>query len=324
MSAHPLTAPACTRADHSPRRTLARHEWALVAVMALCLAGAAGVARREELRRPPQDPSAQVSEELYVSPEVARRMSLGFNGLAADCYWLRTLQYVGRKVTANKGRFQIDDLGPLNLKILAPLLDNATTLDPQFTAAYDYASVVLPAVDTEAAVRLVRKGIAANPRAWRLHASLGYIHWQQGRFREAAEAYAAGARVEGAPAWLNTMVAQMSTKGGSRETARAIYESMLGTTDDAQMRALAQKRLLQLRALDEMDALRRLLAAARDRSAGRCPSDWREVAPVLRAARFPADPATGAPLDPSGAPYKLAAGPCEVELGDRTEILRNY
>ena len=294
----------------------------LAPLLAACLAGAAGVTRWLELRRPPDGSAAQVSEELYVSPRAARRLALGFNGLAADWYWLRALQYVGRKSAAYQGSLQIDDLGPLELRVLAPLLDNATTLDPQFIAAYNYGAVVLPAVDVDAAVRLVEKGISENPSAWRLHSSLGYIHWQRGRYREAGDAYAAGSRVPGAPAWMAAMSAQMATKGGSRETSRAIYEVMFRSAEDGQMKLLAYRRLLQLKSLDEMDGLRRVLAAHRER-AGRCAADWRELAPALRAAALKTD-ASGSPLDPAGVPYRLLADKCDVQLGERSEILRNY
>ena len=304
-------------------RGLRRRELPLVALLVACLGAAVGVARWMELRRPPQAEVAQVSEELYVTPQVARRVSLGFNGLAADWYWLRTLQYVGRKISAHQGQIQIDDLGALNLKILAPLLENATTLDPQFVAAYEYGAVVLPAVDTDAAIKLVNKGIEANPQAWRLRSYLGYIYWQRGRYREASEAYAAAARVEGAPAWVAAMSAQMSTRGGSRETARAIYETMLRTTEEARTKEMALNRLAQLESLDEMDALRRILAAYRERNGGRCASGWREIAPALRAARFAQD-ASGAPLDPGDVPYHFLADKCDVELGAESKVLRNY
>jgi len=308
--------------DARPRRP-ARGDLFAAAALVVCLAAAAGLTRWLELRRPPQSASAaQVSEDLYVAPSSARRLALGFNGLAADWYWLRALQYVGRKVAAHEGGIQIDDLSPLQLTALAPLLEQATTLDPQFIAAYQYGAIVLPAVDAEAAARLVEKGIRENPRAWRLHSSLGYIRWQQGRFAEAAEAYNAGSRVPGAPPWMGAMGAQMSTKGGSRETARAIYEVMLRTTDDEQMRLLAFRRLVQLQSLDERDALRRLLDAHRGR-AGRCAADWRELGATLRATRLKVD-ASGSPLDPTGAPYELIAEKCDVELGDRSGVLRNY
>jgi Flp pilus assembly protein TadD len=311
-------------AERGGRRFRPR-EFALMAVVVCGLGVAAGLARWFEVqRRPPAaaEQAAQTSEELYLKPEQARRLSLGFNALVADWYWMRTLQYVGRKITSHRGEIQIDDLSALKLHVLAPLLENTTTLDPQFIAAYEYGAIVLPAVDVEAAVRLIRKGIAANPRAWRLHSYLGYIYWQQDRFEEAGEAYAAGARIPGSPPWLSMMSAQMATKGGSRETARVIYLNMYQQTGDEQMKRLARARLNQLQSLDEMDALRDLLNAQRAR-AGVCPASWREVAPALRAARFQMD-STAAPLDPSGAPYVIRQQDCDVELGAKSEIIRKY
>ena len=300
-----------------------RRELALILVIICGLGATAGMSRWLELRRPPTEQLAQQGlDDLYLKPEQARRLSLGFSAMAADWYWMRSLQYVGRKVTAYKGAVQIDDLSALNLKILAPLLENATTLDPQFIAAYEYGAIVLPTVDVQAAIKLLKKGIAANPQAWRLHTYLGYIYWQQDRFEEAGEAYAAGARIEGAPAWVTSMSAQMATKGGSRDTARAIYQNMYKGSDDEQMKQLALKRLLQLQSLDEMDVLRGVLTAHRTRT-GRCSQVWSEVVPTLRTARFPID-SSGTPLDPSNVPYVIKQDTCDVELGEQSQVLRKY
>jgi tetratricopeptide (TPR) repeat protein len=312
--------------NHAPRaRSIRPRELALALVIVCGLGASAGLSRWLDARRPrAAEQLAQASEQLYLKPEQARRLSLGFNALAADWYWMRSLQYVGRKIGAHEGAIQIDDLSALNLKILAPLLDNATTLDPQFLAAYQYGAIVLPAVDVEAAIKLINKGIAANPEAWRLHSYLGYIYWQQNRFQEASAAYAAGARVQGAPAWLAAMSAQMATKGGSRDTARAIYQNMYQQADDEQTKDLALSRLLQLQSLDEMDLLRRSVLDPQRTRTGGCPQTWREVAPLLqRAARFPLD-SYGAPLDPSGVPYVIKQETCDVELGARSEIIRQH
>jgi len=300
-----------------------RRELALVLAIICGLGVTAGLSRWLELQHPPLEQLAQQGlDDLYLKPEEARRLTLGFNAMAADWYWMRSLQYVGRKVTAHKDAIQIDDLSALKLKILAPLLENATTLDPQFIAAYEYGAIVLPAVDVEAAIKLIKKGIAANPQAWRLHTYLGYIYWQQNRFEEAGAAYAAGARINGAPAWVTSMSAQMATKGGSRDTARAIYQNMYQQSSDEGMKQLAFKRLLQLQSLDEMDALRAVLNAYRTRN-GRCPQAWLEVVANLRAVRFPID-SSGVPLDPSNAPYVIKKDNCDVELGERSQILRKY
>ncbi len=289
----------------------------LALVVAAGLASCFGLARWLDARRPAEDPFLTY-EETYVSPETARRMSLAFNGLAADWYWLRSLQYVGRKVDAYRGDFALDDMRPLGIRNLGPLLEQSTALDPQFIAAYEFGAVVLPSVDPDAAVRLVERGIRENPREWRLYHHLGYIHWQAGRFEEAAAAYEAGARQPGAPAWMSVMAAQMSAQGRSRAVAREMYRRMYEEASDEQVRSLAVLRLAQLQSLEERGRIRQLLADFRAR-AGRCPADWREVAPQLRAVKLRLN-AAGAPLDPSDAPYTLNAAACDVELSEGSKI----
>src|SRR5678815_228785 len=118
---------------------------ALGLVVVIGIACAALLVRRLDTLRPPDDPNA-IDESLYVNGKTARRISLGFNGLAADWYWMRSLQYVGRKII-NDNDVPLDNLGLLNLKLLAPLLDTATTLDPEFLDPYEYAAIVLPSIN---------------------------------------------------------------------------------------------------------------------------------------------------------------------------------
>lgn len=246
-------------------------------------------------------------------------MSLGFNGLVADWYWMRSLQYVGKKIISVPEDVPIDDLGQLNLKLLAPLLDTATTLDPQFLDPYEYAAVVLPAVDVQQAIRLTRKGIEANPTAWRLYHQLGYIYWQQKDYQAASDIYRRGAEIPGAPPWMMAMTAKMSADGGSRTTAREIYMRMHEESADEKVRDMAQRRIMQLNSLDQREVLSKLLTAYRDR-VGQCPATWREVNQLLRAIRAPLDE-SGAPLDPTGAPYQMRSGKCEVDLDPQSEVL---
>lgn len=290
---------------------------ALALVVAAGLACVFFISRRLDAARPPEDPFASY-EELYVTPEAARRMSLAFNGLAADWYWLRSLQYLGRKSAAFRGDYTLDDMSALGVRNLGPLLEQATALDPQFMAAYEFGAVVLPAIDDAQAVRFVERGIRENPQVWRLYQHLGYIHWQAGRYQEASDTYRAGAQLPGAPRWLEAMAAQVQVYGGSRETARQLYRRMFDEADDEQIKLLAYRRLLQLQSLDERDAVRRALQEIQART-GRCPASWREAAAVLRAARLKTD-ATGSPLDPTGFPYVLDANACEPQLDERSQI----
>lgn len=275
------------------------------------------LARRIDAHRPPPDPAA-IDESLYLNPTTARRMSLGFNGLVADWYWMRSLQYVGRKIISVPEDVPIDSLNQLDLKLLAPLLDTATTLDPHFLDPYEYAAVVLPAVDVQQAIRIANKGIEANPTAWRLYHQLGYIYWQQKDYQAASDVYRRGAQVPGAPPWMTAMTAKMAADGGSRTIAREIYARMHDDSADEKVKDMARRRLIQLDSLDQRDGLRKLLAMHQTR-VGQCPGSWREVNQLLRAVRAPLD-AAGAPLDPSGVPYRLKA--CDVDLDSKSEVLR--
>ncbi len=309
---------APTRAD-AARRARAR-DIVLSLVVVAGLAASFALSRLLDARRPAEDPFATY-EELYVSPEAARRMSLAFNGLAADWYWLRSLQYVGRKVESFGGTFSLEDMRPLGMRNLGALLEQTTALDPQFMAAYEFGAVVLPSVDREAAVRLVEKGIRENPGEWRLYHHLGYIHWRANRFEEAAAAYATGSRVAGAPEWMGMMAAQMSEHGGSRQVAREMYLRTYQEATDDKVRAHAASRVAQLDSLAEREQIARVLADLRSRL-GRCPANWREAAPVLRAARLRLD-GSGAPLDPSDVPYVLDAANCEAKLDARSRVNTN-
>jgi tetratricopeptide (TPR) repeat protein len=277
-----------------------------------------GLSRWLDSHRPPVDTKIQ-EEQLYLNGATARRISLGFNGLAADWYWMRALQYVGGKILDVPDNVQIDNLAQLNLKLLAPLLDTATTLDPQFLEPYEYAAVVLPDIDPDEAIRITKKGIAANPTAWRLYQHLGYIYWQQKNFEAAGEAYDQGSRQPGVPAWMLAMKARMAAEGGSRDVAREIYGRMYEQAEDGLVKEMAKRHLLLLDSLNQKDELRKVLSAFRSKL-GHCPSSWKEIEPVLRALKWNLDSA-GAPLDPAGTAYILKAE-CDVAVDPTSKVPR--
>ena len=287
----------------------------LVFVIIAGLALAINLSRWIDSNRPTLN-AGSADESLYLNGKTARRISLAFNGLAADWYWMRSLQYVGRKIINLPEDVELDNLGQLNLKTLAPLLDTATTLDPQFLDPYEYAAVVLPAVDVNEAIRITKKGIDANPTAWKLSQHLGYIYWQQRDFQAAADAYGRGAEIPGAPPFFASMKARMLAEGGSRNTAREIYRQMFEQSADDSVKEMARRRLMQLDSLDERDVLKKILSAYQTRT-GHCPAHWKELEVALRNLRAPLD-STGTPIDPSGAPYVLKG--CDVDLDAKSLV----
>ena len=193
------------------------------------------------------------------------------------------------------------------------------TTEPQFLAVYEFGGVLLPSIDKEEAIRLLKKGIAANPNEWRLYHLLGYIYWQSNQFPEAAEIYQRGAKAPGAPAWMEALAARMNADGGSRGTAREMYQQVYRESEDPNIREMAHSRLLQLQSFDERDVIRKVLSAFSAR-AGRCPQTWREVSDPLRRSGLPVDLQSGEPLDPAGFPYLLTQNGCEVDLHRKSQV----
>ena len=267
---------------------------------------------------------AQFAEEtLYVSAPAAKRLALAFNGLAADWYWMRSLQYVGRKVLAyqeqHEGRMDFGSLGTLNLVLLPELLKVSTALDPQFMAPYEYGAMILPEVDSKEAIALLDFGITQNPASWRLYHHLGYIYWQRREYVKAGDVYGIGAKLPGAPSWMAAMSARMKGEGGSRDAAREMYRRLYETTSEEGIKGMVLKQLMRLESLDERDAIQNILNDFKTRS-GRCAASWREVGEPLRAARLKIDLRSGAPIDPSDAPYQLIKNGCEVGLDVNTKV----
>ena len=261
-------------------------------------------------------------EDLYLSSQRMKALSGDFNGLVADWYWINSLQYIGRKIVRAKeeGAFNLNDMRSLDARQLYPMLDRTTTLDPDYSAAYDFGAIILPAIDEEKAIQLTEKGIAANPNQWRLYQQLGYIYWQRADYQKAAEVYDQGSQIEGAPLFMKQMSAKVRLEGGTRKTAREIYRHVFEAAEDTQTREVVALRLAQIDSLDERDEIRKVLEDVQKKS-GRCPRSWAEIFPVLRAVKLPngkslAFSREGSPLDPLGAAYLLANSgeKCDVEL----------
>jgi len=264
-------------------------------------------------------------EQLYLDGATARRLTLGFNGLAADWYWMRSLQYLGRKIVnyqdTHAGEFQLNDLSTLELRLLPQLLQVTTTLDPQFIAAYEYGAVILPEVNREAAVSLLNQGIAANPSSWRLYQHLGYIYWQNQDYEKAGETYATGARLPGAPAWMTAMAARMKAERGSRDAAREMYRHLGESSSDNAIKEMVAHQIMRLDALDERDVIRKLIGDFRGET-GRCPQTWRELANRFHGTHLRIDSLSNAPVDPTDLPYRLTNNGCDVDLDPYSKVSR--
>jgi len=269
-----------------------------------------------EKHRPPL-PVDLGDADLTLNGARLKGFALGTESLIADWYFMRALQYIGDKIESSKSNFiNIDDLSGLNPRLLYPLLNNATDLDPQFYAAYAYGAIVLPAIDPAEAIALTKKGIANNPTNWRLYQHLGYIYWKLKRFDVSSEIYDKGGDIAGAPPFMKLMAASMRSDGERRSTARLIYSQMLDTSSDPQMIDMAKRRVAELDELDERDAINKALTDRKTES-GRCPRDLGELIPWLMKIDLPGDAEfhlniAGKLVDPTGEPYSIDDENCSL------------
>lgn len=259
-------------------------------------------------------------EDLIVQGAKLKGFSLGFEGLIADWYWMRSLQYLGDKMLKSKEEINLNDLRPLNPRLLYPYLNTATDLDPRFIAAFSYGAVVLPAIDPKNAIDITEKGIANNPNEWRLYNYLGYIYWRLEQYDKAADIYERGSKVAGAPAFMQLMAAKLKTEGGSRDTAREMYRNMLDSANDEQSRESVTLNLLRLDALDEIDAINPVLRAYQTQN-NRCPNSWSEVGKQLNSVKVLGSrnlnfDRSGSPFDPLSVPYRVVSqnGECRADI----------
>jgi hypothetical protein len=287
---------------------------ALAAV--LLAAGVQLQAARERVYPPPAEQEAS----LYMrSGKTLRRFAGAYAALTADVYWIRAIQYYG----TSKQRF--DHLvatgvagppaGENRYPLLHPLLDVTTTLDPRFNIAYRFGSVYLGeayprgAGRPDLAIALLEKGLRAMPDKWQYMEDIGFVHyWFRHDFHAAGDWFNKASDVPGAPWWLRSLAATTKAQGGDRRSSRAMWEAILQTAEIDWLRKDAERRLLQLQALDTIDALQR---AADDyaRRTGQTP-DWQALvrARVLR----------GYPVDPTGTPFELTNG--RVQLSKSSSL----
>lgn len=237
---------------------------------------------------------SSLQEVLYISsPKLLKRLGLGYEGLLADIYWTRAVQYFGGKHHA----------GAQDYGLLAPLLEITTYLDPHLLVAYDYGATFLaPAPPNgagmpERAIELIKFGIRNNPDNWQLYYHLGFVDYMDLKnYGAAAKAFADGSKIPGAHPFLALMAGKMAEHAGETQMARMMWSTTFESTKDQAIRLVAAAHLRALQVDDAVPSLEGLVSLYRERT-GNPPVSFVDLvnAGMLR----------GIPLDPLGHPYKL-------------------
>jgi hypothetical protein len=278
-----------------------------IAVALTCLGLAVAVQIGRDRAYPRNDPDTQ--QLLYVrSPEVLKRIALGFDALAADVYWIRAIQHYGGD-RLNPGRAR-------RYELLYPLLDITTSLDPYFNIPYRFGAIFLAEPypggpgRPDQAIALLRKGLAVQPAKWQYYHDIAFVHYWALRDPVAAATWFRRAGEQpGAPNWLMPVAAAMLTQGSDRTSARFLWQQMLAA-DQEWLRRRARHALQQLGALDQIDQLTAIVSQT-PKPEGE-PYTWAWLA---RARGF-----RGVPPDPSGTPYEIDPATGQVSVSKSSAL----
>src|SRR6202008_4094259 len=219
-----------------------------------CLAGSAFLLSLIDRLRT----GATLEDVLFItSPKAVKRLSLGYDGLLADIYWTRAVQYFGGRHAERASHYHL----------LAPLLAITTTLDPQLVVAYQFGANFLSpkppngAGMPDKAIELVEYGILNNPDDWKLYYELGFVYYMDMKdYGRAAEAFARGSKVPNAHPFLKVLAAQMAQHAGDTQMARALWTTTYESSQDKQIRGNAIAHLRALQVDDDVTALENLVA----------------------------------------------------------------
>jgi hypothetical protein len=232
----------------------------------------------------------------FRSGKVVKALSLEYAPLMGAIYWTRVVQYFGEK----------HRLHQTNLELLWPLLDIATTLDPHLIPAYRFGSPFLSDAQPrgegrpDLAVKLLERGIQANPDQWRLYQDLGNVYYFDAKdYPKASKAFAEGSKNPNSFLWMKIMAAKIAGEGESPETSYFLWSQVYQTTSDPQVKKNAEEHLksmtvqLELKKIDQV-------ADQFEKRTGRPPTRMSELVEAGLLSKVP--------QDPEGYPFVIGAG----------------
>jgi hypothetical protein len=276
-------------------------------VILTCFAAAIGLQIRRDRSYPRAD--RETEQIMYVrSGGAMKRLTLDFDALAADIYWIRAIQhYGGDRRTETKRR---------KYALLFPLLDHTTTLDPYFKIAYRFGAIFLSeqypggAGRPDQGIALLQKGMAAQPTKWEYPHDIAFVYyWHLRDFKTAAEWFQRAAALPTAPNWLQPLAAGILTAGNDRAAARLLWSQIL-QSDEEWLRRNAERSLKQIDALDLIDRLQARVNQFPPPPGGQY--SWIEL---VRRRALP-----GIPLDPVGTPFEIDPATGVVSVSERSSL----
>jgi hypothetical protein len=196
---------------------------------------------------------AGFDDELLYLPnkKLLNHFTAGLDGVIADLLWLRCIQYTSKEFREER-----------KLRWLEHMCDVITDLDPYYVAVYRHGGIFLAALkaDDDASLRLLKKGMRANPTAWELPYEAAMVYLLNRRDQKGAqEAGAMYLRISDAtgtaPGHVHQFALNLQRMHGLFDVERGLWQDRLEHSEDANVREMAAR---QLKLLDYRETVSQL------------------------------------------------------------------
>ncbi len=215
-------------------------------------------------------------------------VSLGYDHVVADYYWMRALEHFGTPA-----------YNAFAYPLLEPMLRRVLTLDPYFKTAYVFAgtALTLQRMDPAKANALLEQGLKYRPDVWQIPFYLGFNRYYfQQDYVGAAEALSIASKYPEAPPITAQLATRVAAHAGRPEFGIQLIDEILERTKDEQLRASYLERRKSLQLDLELGFLNRLV----QRYHGEHGVEPKSIADFVTAG-YLREP----PHDPFGKPYRL-------------------
>ena len=171
-------------------------------------------------------------------PEYLKMMSFGYDQVAADLLWLKSLQLLGANNLTEK-----------EYEWLYQALNAITTLDPQYAYAYQTGAIILSelAHRVDLSNKLLEKGLKHLSSNWQIPFYLGYNHFFfLQNYRQAADYMAMASILPGHPSYLTNVATRLYAEVGQVEVALNLIIPVWQHTQDSQLKTSLERRIREL------------------------------------------------------------------------------
>jgi hypothetical protein len=227
--------------------------WLLATVLLVAFAAVCLVQTR--IDRQKSSVRVEADQLAFQSGRLVKALSLEYAPFVGAIYWTRVVQYFGEKHRLHQAKFEL----------LWPLLDIATTLDAHLIPAYRFGSTFLSDSPPrgegrpDLAVKLLERGIQANPDQWRLYQDLGNVYYFDAKdYPKASAAFAEGSKNPNALIWMKVMAAKIAAEGESPETSYFLWLQVYQNAADPSVKQNAEEHLKLMKVELDLKEINRL------------------------------------------------------------------